>query len=121
MTTTNHYQLLADTQSYTALKNLLAGMNPEFPLDEVTDAESSIIEDVTVETIERKGVHVKGPHTYAPYGYDRPEVRVWVSACFDTETDELIDVTGRFVLRESEETVHFTIEDGDVTEYQLAE
>jgi len=127
MTDNNQFSRFRETRAFDEMKTLLSNIDRQFQTEikqypeKYTDDEVSVVESINFTDIERRDS--LGPDERVSYDFERPQVRVYASAVFESDTGDNDDqdfkyVTGTILFRKSGDSVDFTISKNGHVEFQ---
>lgn len=127
MTDANQFSRFRETRAFDKMKKLLSNIDRQFRTEikrypeSYTDEEVSVIESIDFTDIERQ--NSLGPDERVSYDFERPQIRIYVSAVFESDTGNNEDqdfkyVDGTVLFKQSEDAVDFDISKTGHVEFQ---
>ena len=118
MTDTNQFSKFRKTRAFDGMKTFLSNIDRQLRTEirrypeSYTDDEVAVVESIDFADIERQGS--LGPDERVSYDFERPQVRIYVSAVFESDTGDNDDqnfeyVDGTVSFKQSGKAVGFAI------------
>lgn len=105
---TNLYEKAREHSSFKGLQSLVENLDmhiethaPDVYREFMGQEEESVLSSLDWSDLNRKGEGTMRENTYVPWGYERPGVRIYAVAVFDSESEELYGMSLRVKLGHS--------------------
>jgi len=127
MTNVNQFSKFRETRAFDEMKTLLSNIDRQFRTEikqypeRYTDDEVSVVGSIDFTDIERRDS--LGPDERVSYDFERPQIRIYVSAVFESDTGNNENqnfkyVTGTVLFKQSEDAVDFDISETGHVEFK---